>query len=70
MERVQPSALREIMIQVPNVGWDDIGGLEEVKQALREGVELPLTSPESFQRLGIHSRSVGYLPRRARWRPP
>ncbi|MEL6716338.1 MAG: AAA family ATPase, partial [Planctomycetota bacterium] len=40
--RVQPSALREIQIQAPNVGWDDIGGLDEVKMQLREGVELPL----------------------------
>lgn len=60
MKRVQPSALREIMIQVPNVGWDDIGGLSEAKQALREGVELPLKNPEAFRRLGIRP-AKGFL---------
>jgi transitional endoplasmic reticulum ATPase len=60
LKRVQPSALREIMIQAPNVGWDDIGGLAEAKVALREGVELPLRSPESFERLGIRP-AKGFL---------
>ena len=45
MKRIQPSALREIMIQVPDVTWDDIGGLAEAQMRLREGVELPLRSP-------------------------
>ncbi|HEV2146231.1 MAG TPA: CDC48 family AAA ATPase [Longimicrobiaceae bacterium] len=58
--RVQPSAMREIMIQVPNVTWDDVGGLEEAKRALREGVELPLLHPESFRRLGIRP-AKGFL---------
>ena len=60
MRRVQPSALREIMIQVPNVRWDDVGGLEEAKQLLREGVELPLKYPEAFRRLGIRP-AKGFL---------
>jgi transitional endoplasmic reticulum ATPase len=60
MKRVQPSALREIMIQVPNVTWDDIGGVEEARLRLREGVELPLKSPESFRRLGIRP-AKGFL---------
>ncbi len=60
MRRVQPSALREIMIQVPNVRWDDVGGLEEAKQLLREGVELPLKHPEAFHRLGIRP-AKGFL---------
>ena len=51
--RVQPSAMREIMVQVPNVGWDDVGGVESARDALREGVEMPLNNPEAFQRLGI-----------------
>ena len=42
LKRVQPSALREIMIQVPNVSWDDIGGLMDVRTRLREGIELLL----------------------------
>ena len=60
MKRVQPSALREIMIQVPNVTWDDIGGVDEARTRLREGVELPLKSPESFSRLGIRP-AKGFL---------
>ena len=60
LKRVQPSALREIMIQVPDVGWDDIGGLEEAKRSLREGVELPLKQPEAFERIGIRP-AKGFL---------
>ena len=60
LKRVQPSAMREIMIQVPNVSWDDVGGLADVKQSLQEGIELPLKSPESFRRLGIRP-AKGFL---------
>ncbi|HEX7118314.1 MAG TPA: CDC48 family AAA ATPase [Longimicrobiales bacterium] len=60
MRRVQPSALREIMIQVPDVHWDDVGGLDEAKRILREGVELPLRHPEAFHRLGIRP-AKGFL---------
>jgi transitional endoplasmic reticulum ATPase len=50
---ITPSALREIEVEVPTVRWTDIGGLEEVKQQLREAVEWPLKYPDSFRRLGI-----------------
>jgi len=50
---ITPSALREIEIEVPNVNWSDIGGLEDVKQQLREAVEWPLKYPDTFKRLGI-----------------
>lgn len=60
LKRVQPSALREIMIEAPSVGWDDIGGLEEAKRELREGIELPLKHPEAFRRLGIRP-AKGFL---------
>lgn len=60
LRRVQPSAMREIMIQVPDVGWDDIGGLAEVREKLRESIELPLKNPEVFRRLGIRPAS-GFL---------
>lgn len=53
MKEVQPSALREIMVEVPNVVWEDIGGLEAVKQLLVEAVEWPLRHAESFTRIGI-----------------
>ena len=53
LKRIQPSAMREVMVQAPNVGWDDVGGLDEARERLREGVELPLKEPDAFRRLGI-----------------
>ena len=50
---VEPSAMREVLIETPNILWNDIGGLEIVKQELKEAVEWPLTMPDSFKRLGI-----------------
>ncbi len=50
---IVPSGLREIYIEVPEVRWDDVGGLKEAKQALRETVEWPLKYPQAFRRLGI-----------------
>jgi transitional endoplasmic reticulum ATPase len=50
---VTPTAMREVYIETPNVHWDEVGGLEEVKQALKEAVEWPLKYPERFTRLGI-----------------
>jgi len=50
---VEPSALREVFIESPNVKWDDIGGLEEAIQQLREAVEWPLKYPEVFEEAGI-----------------
>ncbi|MEM2620588.1 MAG: CDC48 family AAA ATPase [Thermofilaceae archaeon] len=50
---ITPSALREIEIEIPNIHWSDIGGLEDVKQQLREAVEWPLKFPDSFRRIGI-----------------
>src|SRR5688500_12323996 len=60
LKRVQPSAMREVMVQVPNIGWDDIGGLDEAQLKLREGVELPLKHPDAFRRLGIRP-AKGFL---------
>jgi transitional endoplasmic reticulum ATPase len=53
LKTIQPSALREVVLEVPNVKWTDIGGLEAVKQELMEAVEWPLKYPEVFKRLGI-----------------
>ncbi|MDI9620050.1 MAG: CDC48 family AAA ATPase [Candidatus Nezhaarchaeota archaeon] len=53
LKEVEPSALREVLIEVPNVKWNDIGGLEEAKQALREAVEWPLKYPEIFEKASI-----------------
>jgi len=53
-KEITPTAMREVYIEVPTVHWEDIGGLEEVKQDLIEAVEWPLRKPEIFKRLGIH----------------
>ncbi len=50
---VRPSALREVLVEVPNVKWGDVGGLSIVKQELKEAVEWPLQHPDGFKRLGI-----------------
>jgi transitional endoplasmic reticulum ATPase len=52
--------MREVMVQVPNVRWEDIGGLDDARERLREGVELPLKDPEAFRRLGIRP-AKGFL---------
>ncbi|EKF85426.1 CDC48 family AAA ATPase [Methanobacterium formicicum] len=53
MKSISPSALREVFIEVPNVHWRDIGGLQELKESLKEVVEWPLSNISSFQRIGI-----------------
>jgi transitional endoplasmic reticulum ATPase len=53
MKSVSPSALREIFVEVPDVKWEDVGGLEKVKQELKEAVEWPMKYPEAFKRMGI-----------------
>jgi transitional endoplasmic reticulum ATPase len=60
LKRVQPSAMREVMVEVPHISWDDVGGLDEARDKLREGVELPLKHPEAFRRLGIRP-AKGFL---------
>jgi len=60
LKRIQPSALREIMIQVPNVTWEDVGGVQASREQLREGIELPLKHPDAFRRLGIRP-AKGFL---------
>jgi len=52
-KEVTPTAMREVYIETPSVEWDEIGGLEGVKQELIEAVEWPLKNPEVFSRLGI-----------------
>ncbi|XP_027169335.1 cell division cycle protein 48 homolog [Coffea eugenioides] len=55
-----PSALRETVVEVPNVSWDDIGGLDNVKQELQETVQYPVEHPEKFEKFGM-SPSKGVL---------
>jgi transitional endoplasmic reticulum ATPase len=49
LKEVRPSALREVLVQVPNVTWDDVGGLESLKEELHESVEWPLKHNEAFE---------------------
>ncbi|MFH0927236.1 MAG: CDC48 family AAA ATPase, partial [Candidatus Micrarchaeota archaeon] len=53
LREIQPSALREVFVERPNIKWHDIGGLENVKEELRESVELPLKNPDVFKKFGI-----------------
>ncbi len=53
LKTVRPSALREVLIEIPNIKWNDVGGLENVKQELKETVEWPLNNPEAFTRMGV-----------------
>jgi len=50
---IVPTAMREVYVETPNVHWEDVGGLEDVKQKLKEMVEWPLKNPEKFKRMGI-----------------
>ena len=49
LKNIEPSAMREVYVEVPHVGWDDIGGLEKAKQELIEAVEWPLKYPQIFK---------------------
>jgi transitional endoplasmic reticulum ATPase len=53
MKEITPSALREVYVEVPEVHWGDVGGLEDVKKQLQEMVELPMKHPELFEQMGI-----------------
>ena len=55
-----PASLRETVVEVPNVKWEDIGGLEDVKKDLREMVQYPIDHPEQFEKFGM-SPSRGVL---------
>ncbi|MEM3192931.1 MAG: CDC48 family AAA ATPase, partial [Candidatus Parvarchaeota archaeon] len=50
---VRPSAMREVLVEKPNVKWEDVGGLENVKRQLIEAIEWPIKYPDAFKRIGI-----------------
>ena len=54
IKEIEPSALREIYLEVTEVSWDQVGGLMEVKERLKESIEWPLTRPEMFNHFGIN----------------
>jgi len=53
LKEVEPSAMREVLVEIPHTTWNDVGGLEDLKAKLKEAVEMPLKDPESFKRMGI-----------------
>ncbi|WP_312908431.1 CDC48 family AAA ATPase [Natronosalvus caseinilyticus] len=53
LAEVEPSAMREVLVELPKVSWDDVGGLDEAKEQVKESVEWPLREPQKFERMGI-----------------
>jgi len=53
LKDIEPSAMREVSVEVPQVKWEDVGGLDELKSLLREMIELPLEDPGAFRKMGI-----------------
>ncbi len=53
LKEIEPSAMREVLVEVPKVTWNDVGGLEDVKREIIEAVEWPLMYPEKFKKFGI-----------------
>ncbi|MCV0372809.1 MAG: CDC48 family AAA ATPase [Nitrosarchaeum sp.] len=55
LKEVRPSALREVQVQIPNVSWDDVGGLDDLKEELREAIEWPIKHKEAFEYVDVQS---------------
>ena len=55
LKEVRPSALREVQVQIPNVSWDDVGGLDALKEELREAVEWPIKHKEAFDYVDVET---------------
>jgi transitional endoplasmic reticulum ATPase len=53
LRRVEPSAMREVSVEVPKVNWNDVGGLENVKQVVKESIEWPMLHPKLFESAGV-----------------
>lgn len=53
LKEVRPSALREVLVEIPNVTWEDVGGLESLKEELKEAVEWPLKYKEAFEYVDV-----------------
>ena len=57
LSEVSPSAMREVLVELPKITWDDVGGLDDAKGEVKESVEWPLSNPDRFTRLGIEPPS-------------
>ena len=55
LKEVRPSALREVLVQIPDVSWDDVGGLDELKDELREAVEWPIKHKEAYDYVNVET---------------
>ena len=55
MKGIEPSALREVFVEVPDVTWDDVGGLGDTKERLRETIQWPLEYPEVFEQMDMEA---------------
>jgi transitional endoplasmic reticulum ATPase len=57
LNEVSPSAMREVLVELPKITWDHVGGLPDAKKEVRESVEWPMNSPEKFERMGVQPPS-------------
>ena len=55
LKEVSPSALREVQVQIPDVSWDDVGGLDALKEELREAIEWPIKHKEAFDYVNVET---------------
>ncbi|MGY5151337.1 MAG: CDC48 family AAA ATPase [Candidatus Nitrosopumilus sp. bin_6a] len=55
LKEVRPSALREVQVQIPNVSWDDVGGLDELKEELKEAVEWPIKYKDAYDYVDVEA---------------
>jgi transitional endoplasmic reticulum ATPase len=55
MRGIEPSALREVFVEVPDITWDQVGGLEDTKERLRETIQWPLTYPKVFEEMDVQA---------------
>ncbi|MEF8826977.1 MAG: CDC48 family AAA ATPase, partial [Halapricum sp.] len=53
LNEVSPSAMREVLVELPKINWDHVGGLEDAKDQVKESVEWPMNKPEKFERMGV-----------------
>ncbi|HYK93360.1 MAG TPA: CDC48 family AAA ATPase [Thermoplasmata archaeon] len=53
LKQIEPSSLRDVAIEIPTTRWEEVGGLDRVKQALQESVELPFRNPQVYRHMGI-----------------
>jgi len=57
LSEVSPSAMREVLVELPKISWDHVGGLSDAKKEVQESVEWPMNKPEKFQRMGVQPPS-------------